>query len=815
MELHKLFYLVLISIIFQTKLHAQNPTDCSDAVIVCGNSNINLDVNGIGKQELGFGTNCSSQENNSVWLKVAPITDGTLGFTLKPGSSSINEDYDFFVFGPNANCNNIGQAIRCSTTNPASAGLTSNHTGMNGTATDTSEGPGPNGNSFVSWLNVLAGETYFIVIDRPIGNSDFSLEWTGTATFSDPPVDSSVNNSFSKNIETCDVDLPYNDGFSSFDLETNTPIILGTQTDATISYHDSESDAIINTNPLTSPYTNTKNPQTIYARITNKSTGCFEVSEFNLSVNSGPSFTVPSDYVLCDNLDDGDDKNGRTTFNLATKNSDILKGNDPNNVNITYYKSTNDAETKTNPHPNLYYNNTPFSEEIFFRIEDKTNPLCRSISSFRLISNPNPEAYNHTLLQCDEDGVSDGFTTFNLNESHADLTGNLKDRTTRFFTDISRTSEVNGDSFLNTTNPQIIYVEVENTLTQCYSLSELTLAVSTTDSNNATLALCDYDGVEDGFHEFLLSEADTQITNGLPTGLQISYYETYNDALLETNILGNTFINTIAHSQTIYARVENANNCYGISDVNLIVYKLPELESDEISYYCLNAFPEEKALTAGIKNDSTSNYTYSWSTAETSYQININTIGNYTVTATNANGCSKSRTITIEASNVAIINNIEVQDASANNNITVFASGEGIYEYRLINSNNVIIAPYQSSPVFNNIPPGVYTVSVKDIKNDCGIVNQKVFVIGFPKFFTPNHDGHHDTWQVYGVSSLNQSNSKIFIYDRYGKLLKQLSPSENGWNGLYGGKKLPADDYWFTINLEDGRIFKDHFTLKY
>ena len=103
---------------------------------------------------------------------------------------------------------------------------------------------------------------------------------------------------------------------------------------------------------------------------------------------------------------------------------------------------------------------------------------------------------------------------------------------------------------------------------------------------------------------------------------------------------------------------------------------------------------------------------------------------------------------------------------------------------------------------------------MKDVKNDCGAVSQNVSVIGFPKFFTPNNDGYHDTWQIYGISTMFQPDTKIKIFDRYGKLLKQLDPLGQGWDGTYRGKKLPSDDYWFVVELQDGRIFKSHFYLK-
>ena len=104
--------------------------------------------------------------------------------------------------------------------------------------------------------------------------------------------------------------------------------------------------------------------------------------------------------------------------------------------------------------------------------------------------------------------------------------------------------------------------------------------------------------------------------------------------------------------------------------------------------------------------------------------------------------------------------------------------------------------------------------NIRDLKNDCGVSQKLVSVIGFPKYFTPNNDGIHDTWQIAGVSGAFQPNSKILIYDRYGKLLKQLNPSSKGWDGTLNGKVLPNDDYWFAVKLQDGRIFKNHFSLK-
>jgi len=446
---------------------------------------------------------------------------------------------------------------------------------------------------------------------------------------------------------------------------------------------------------------------------------------------------------------------------------------------------------------------------------DPNNGDCAIEGEAYVIYNENPEAFNETLLQCDEDGTVDGLTVFNLNQANSTLTNGVAGLSTKFYTDAARTAEVDGNAFTNITNPQTIYVDVINDKTGCTSTSELTLSVSLTDSGDTELIECDDDGSEDGLHHFNLNDADNAIVNGLPAGLTIAYYETYDDALLEVNSLGTSFTNTNPYTQTIYARVENANDCYGISEVLLTVNELPNIEPEALTYYCLNTFPTTIPLNAAVINDDPLNYTYNWSTGESTYQIDINQVGTYTVNVTNVNGCTKLRTITVEPSNIATFETIEVIDASQNNIITVLVSGEGTYEYQLLDENDAIYAPYQESNTFENIYPGIYTVLVRDIKNNCGIVQDEVSVIGFPKFFTPNNDGIHDTWQILGISNMFQPNTNIRIFNRFGKLIKQLNPLGIGWDGLFNGQKLPADDYWFAVTLQDGRILKNHFTLKY
>ena len=118
---------------------------------------------------------------------------------------------------------------------------------------------------------------------------------------------------------------------------------------------------------------------------------------------------------------------------------------------------------------------------------------------------------------------------------------------------------------------------------------------------------------------------------------------------------------------------------------------------------------------------------------------------------------------------------------------------------------------YQDAHVFENLPIADYTVYVRD-KNGCGVRQEDVFLMYYPKFFTPNNDGQHDTWQIF--NSGLEPNNRIYIYDRYGKLLKQLNPNGPGWDGTINGAMMPTSDYWFVVYRQNGKSYRGHFSLK-
>ncbi len=321
--------------------------------------------------------------------------------------------------------------------------------------------------------------------------------------------------------------------------------------------------------------------------------------------------------------------------------------------------------------------------------------------------------------------------------------------------------------------------------------------------NVSDYEVCDDD--VDGFAVFDLTGKETEILgNRTNPPYDIKYYPTQSDAQAGTNEIADpvNYTNTTQYNETVWYQItDTSTGCTNEGSFNLIVNPLPEIIMDDTYLFCMGE---------PIQIDAPSGFvSYQWSTGDTTQDITVSTPGDYTVTVTDANGCTNSKTITVIASDAAVIENIETIDFNGSDNqITVIATGIGDYEYSLDGMN------YQDSNVFNGLYPGTYTVYVSD-KNGCGVTTQVVDLLGAPRFFTPNGDGSNEFWQIINITK--KPNSTIRIYDRYGKLLAVLSSDSNGWDGTLNGKPLPSTDYWFVADINEGNGNKrqktGHFSL--
>lgn len=292
-----------------------------------------------------------------------------------------------------------------------------------------------------------------------------------------------------------------------------------------------------------------------------------------------------------------------------------------------------------------------------------------------------------------------------------------------------------------------------------------------------------------------------------PNSFVVSYYGSLSDAQTGLNELPKSYPKSEG-IETIYVRVSSLENpnCFDVSesfDLNGIAALI--LGVDQQVFIC-----EDGSATTIGEATSSPNYTYSWSTGEVTPYITVSEPGVYILTATTSQGstfCVRTRTIEVITSVSPEISAIEIDDFGISSTVTVTTDVVGNFEYRIDNNE------YQSVGTFEDVLPGNHTVYMRDL-NGCGVVTEEIAVVGYFAYFSPNGDGINDHWSIEGLEHLNEP--IVSIYNRYGKLIKQLNGNDTSWDGTFSGQQMPESDYWFKLSYvdDDGTRLVDKFLQK-
>ena len=595
---------------------------------------------------------------------------------------------------------------------------------------------------------------------------------------------------------------------------------------------------------------------TVWVRVENSNT-CFIIARLNIIVSAT---RIPAsfhrDFYQCDdfldtngnNNSNNDNRDGIATFNFSNVTAAIVPLLPPTSLfTIRYYKNATDASLETDLSGNsleisqnaadpvsIYnYRNIgyPNQQDIWVRVESNIDDSCFGLGPYitlRVESLPiiNPVNAENILRHCDDD--QDGIYGFDTSTLNALILNGQTNVALTYFDAAGNPLPSPMPNPFNVNSTQTITVKAVNTTTQapdgpCSSEGSFQLIVDDLPQafpvNAALFTTCDDETdplLQNGLYSFDTSTFETTILNG-QTGMIVSYTDGNGNPL--TSPLPNPFVTA---TQNVQVKVQNPINtsCEAILNLPFVVDSLPQIDlnadrsDDEL--ICTNLPALTATLDAGVKTGiPVSDYTYQWYLdnaiiiGETFPTLTVATGGEYTVEVTNAKGCSRIRTINVAVSEIATLEDIKVVDLADINTVEVLVSGDGNYVYSLDYDDS-----FQESNFFPGVLPGIHQVYVKDT-NGCGIIGPfEIYVLGIPKYFTPNGDGFNDTWNIKGVSATYNRNALIRIFDRYGKLIKQLSAIGAGWDGTFNEKPLPSDDYWYTITLEDNRTIKGHFALK-
>jgi gliding motility-associated-like protein len=573
-------------------------------------------------------------------------------------------------------------------------------------------------------------------------------------------------------------------------------------------------------------------PEGVYA----PNGSCVRNAEINISVAVSQ---IKEDFILdfdaCE-LPPSTAQDGKTLFPPSVFDSltnELLREHplfQESGVVIQYYPTLDDAARKTNPidQTSAYENPNPkasgggWVDEIWANVEvvGLNTISCIGLKKVaNLYIERLPTAYAVTpFRECDDD--DDGSYPFDTSRVYQELTQGQTNISVSYYDADYNLLSTGALPNPYSTNDQKIIARVENNPSSntpsCYEETEIEFVVDDTPNFNPipTLMLCDdSDGTIDDKAIFDTQSIETDILDG-QTDIVFAYYDSNGNTL--PSPLPPLFT-TSSTSIRVELMSSINNNCVSEGFVDFEVIKKPSFDLDQQAVLCLN----EGSVDIGIRNPG-DDYSFMWEHIDekntltvvgTTPSLSVSKGGRYTLTATGLGPvpCTTSKSIEVLTSELAKLSEKDIVIggfSSTENTIEIFVDnlGVGDYEYAVGDGN------FQDEPYFTEIRPGIQTINVRD-KIGCGLSQVQVGVVGYYKYFSPNNDGINDTWQILGLKTTFNSLSNVYIYDRYGRFLAQISGPDETWDGSYQGQPLPADDYWFRLELEDGRVYTGHFSL--
>ena len=663
-------------------------------------------------------------------------------------------------------------------------------------------------------------------------------------------------------IELCD-DNNSPDGIEIFDLTVNETFILngeGTPADPRhVSYYTELADALTATTPIAdatmhsnvnpSDTTTGISPQTIYVRVTNGTdelglggTGCFTIVSFDIIVNPLPLIPAADlNLYACELMTDN-----VYNFDLTVNTPILLAAQNGTNYAVTYHETqaAANAGTPVIGTPSNYPNTLSNPQTLFVSVTNTTTG-CINTLSFDIEVNEAAvaNAYTNAFEVCDDNMEFDNDTTndsmtFDLTTQDATVLGAQNPTNyivsyylTQADADAGIAATALTSPFTNTVNPQVVYVRVDNDTVEPISIDITSIdpaigidfnmdgTIDTYDTNmNGVIDLIDVNG--DGISDAIDTDANPNTIEGvdLDGDTIADFVDVDNDGV-----------------------IDNDSFCYATTPLTLQVNPMPSFNLDDTYMICGNVNGTEVISTPTITTGlSASDYNFQWYlegvviAGQTGPSIDPIQSGNYAVVATYTNpatGCSNlitdpnAMTLVEVSQPPVIVANVTtaafgdlhtIEVTTTNTSISTF--DVSIYEFSLDGGDFVSNTPNTNMYTFTDVGAGDHIITVRD-KNGCGQASVQINLMDYPQYFTPNGDGYNDTWNIYGIA--NQPDATIYIFDRLGKLLKQISPTGLGWDGTYNGKPMPTSDYWFTVEYREPnsgsnvkKQFKAHFTLK-
>lgn len=387
-----------------------------------------------------------------------------------------------------------------------------------------------------------------------------------------------------------------NDGFASFYLEEISLEILSglNPVNYVVTHHETLSDAIAGTSPLSSPYLNvTPFNQIIYVRIVNLLTNEVQTTSYLLTVNQAPQ-AQPQVLTNCSTT-----ATVPQCWNLDSLIPNII-GTNPS-ANLTFHETMTDAQFGSNPifNTNCYISPIIGSSMLYFRNTNLATS-CFSVGIVELILvNCNQAGYPQNLTQCVDSGVA----CFDLTVNNGNVIGSLNPSDYTITYHVSQADANNGLNPLSSpycmtsAGSQTLFVRLENNTTLEFTVNPFTISTQMVSPNVVVLNdmnQCDENG--DGTVTFNLTNIQAQISSTNPLQYYGSLANAMNQVVPFTNPSALNIAATILNTP-IFVREIVTGSCDIIYSFNAKAYAVCNL-----AYVCNQANSLCSALGVPFSN---------------------------------------------------------------------------------------------------------------------------------------------------------------------------------------------------------------------
>ena len=564
--------------------------------------------------------------------------------------------------------------------------------------------------------------------------------------------------------QICDDTTP--DGFTEFDLDSLYPTIVAGAPNLTVNYYLTELDAEAGiVSPLSSLYTNTINPELIWARVEDNITECFGIFVIELNVISLIAGT-PTPLIECDQTPN----DGIADFNLTQADIEIINGQTNNFV--TYHETLAQAEAGTDALVSPYTNTVPNTQTIFARLEEDVLG-CYDVTQLVLQVDPAPSITDpiSDYQLCDNDG--DGSETFDLTSKYDEIVNTLTDITITYYnTEADANVDTNAIATPSTyisSGLETIWVRLSNSFTQCYTIGSFQIETifcplpdATVSINNDLYACRNRDLIV----EYRVNNIEG--TAIIPAFTPISFYldeilvtqtQTLNDIPINGSETNSIEINLSPNTPNLFEiliRVDDLGFSEGI------IEELNELNNEYSVLIEFGSIPPILPLSNLIecdKGNESSNFNLTQQ--NNSISTNINDIITFYISEEDAN-----------------LNENEITDVG---------------NYQNTSNPQAIFIRFENEICF--------TISSFEIE----IENCTPFI---PEGFSPNNDNINDFFEIDHLLNV-YLDFELKIFSRFGNLIYKGTHKDGFWDGIsnegitFKHQLVPTGVYFYVLHLND------------